>query len=131
MKDPKKLAAMRMFNLLYSYTFWSGDSRALLITYRSVQMSLNHGLCAMSSVAFSFYAGYLCLFGEIDKGNRYGDVALRIVDRFRSRQWGGRVRVTVDSFVRPWKLSMGKLVDGLEKASKQCYDTGDIEVRVV
>ena len=59
MKDPKKLAAMRLLNLLYSYTFWCGDFRSFWITYKSVQMSLENGVCAMSGVAFSVYAGYL------------------------------------------------------------------------
>ena len=58
MKDPKKLSVMRLLNLLYSYSFWSGDPRAALMTYKSVQMSVEHGLCAMSGVAFSFYASY-------------------------------------------------------------------------
>lgn len=128
MKDPKKLAAMRMLNLLYSYAFWSGDSIALLITYRSVQMSLQYGLCGMSGVAFVFYGGYLCYFGDINKGNRYGDVALRIVDRFRSKQWVGRVQTTAYSFVQPWKIPASELADKIHRASKLSFGTGDIEV---
>lgn len=128
MTDPKKLFAMRLLSLLYSYTFWSGDSRALLITYRSVQMSLTHGLCPMSGVAFSFYAGYTCLFGDIMKGNKYGDIAIAIIDRFDSKQWSGRVRITVNSFVRPWRTRLSKLLPGTLSAAQQSFVTGDIEV---
>lgn len=128
MTDPKKLFAMRLLSLLYSYTFWAGDDRALLITYRSVQMSLMHGLCPMSGVAFSFYAGYTCLFGDAVKGNKYGDVAIGIIDRFDSKQWSGRVRVTVNSFVRPWRTRLRTLLPGTLAAAQHSFVTGDIEV---
>jgi hypothetical protein len=86
MTDPKKLAAMRLLNILVSYTFWSGDARAALITYRSIQMALEHGLSGMSGIVFVFLGGYLCLFGDIEEGNRYGQLSCRIVDRFHSKQ---------------------------------------------
>ncbi|CAB9521258.1 serine threonine protein kinase [Seminavis robusta] len=127
MKDPKKLASMRILNLLYSYAFWSNDIRSTLITYRAIQMSLEYGLCAMTGVAFSFYAGYLCLFGEIDQGNNYGDIALRIIDRFHAKQWSGRVAITVNSFVKPWKNRLDELQPAMDSAYKLSFATGDTE----
>jgi len=130
MKDPKKLASMRLLNLLYSYAFWSGDLRALLITYKSIQMSLKSGLCAMSGVAFVFYGSYQCLFGEIGRGNRCCDVSLRIVERFYSKQWAARVQIIAYSIVKPWKYPLRDMVEPLKKAIKSCLETGDLEVRL-
>jgi predicted ATPase len=129
MNDPDKLAAMRLLNLLYSYAFWSADLRQFLIIYKSIRMSLKYGLCAMSGVSFVFYAGYLCLFGEIEKGNRYCDVALKIGERFYSKQWAARVHIIAYSMVKNWKFPTQDIVGKMSMAVKSSYESGDMEVR--
>ena len=85
----------------------------------------------MSAVAFSFYAGYTCLFGDVMKGNEYGDIAIAIIDRFDAKQWSGRVRVTVNSFVRPWRIRLSTLLSETLSAAQHSFVTGDIEVSYV
>jgi predicted ATPase len=69
-----------------------------------------------------------CMFGEVDAGNRYGEIAIRIIERFHSKQWQGRVGIIVDSFVKGWKYNISEYVNSMRMASQLSLATGDTEV---
>ena len=131
MTDSKKLTALCVMNLVFSYTLWSGDLRSVLLTYRSIQMTIRHGLSSMSAVAVAVYAGYECSFGNVEQGYRLGRYALEILEMFDSREWAGRVLTIVCSFVTPWRDDTVQQIDRFEYASQSSFDTGDNEVRGV
>ena len=128
MTDSKKLAALCLMNLLFSYTLWRGDIRAVLLTYRSVRMTIRHGLSSMSAVALASYASFECSFGNVDEGYNLGRYALEILEMFDSREWAGRVLTLICSFVTPWKDDIIVQIERFEYASQVCFDTGDNEV---
>lgn len=129
MTNSKKLTALCVMNLLYSYTLWSGDLRAVVLTFRSIQMTIHHGLSSMSAVAVATYASYQCSFGNVEDGYRLGQYALEILEMFDSREWAGRVLSLVCSFVTPWKDDTAEQIDRFSYASQASFDTGDNEVR--
>jgi predicted ATPase len=60
MMDPKKLAAMQMMNLTYLYAFMGDQELALLLGFRMVSLSLDHGLSTESCVGFVALGMILC-----------------------------------------------------------------------
>ena len=61
---------------------------APLLAMRMVQLSLKHGLCAVSSVAFGVYRmSLVSKKSRVDKGTRMGDLRFKILDRFQARAW--------------------------------------------
>ena len=69
-----------------------------------------------------------CMLGDVDRGNRYGQLAIRIIERFDSKQWSGRVGIIVDSFVKGWKFSVSDYVETMKVSFKVSLATGDTEV---
>ena len=55
MKDTKKLAAMNILNNTMLYMFFNRPHLGALATMQMVKLTLKHGLCALSSIAFTLY----------------------------------------------------------------------------
>ena len=58
-RDCRKLAAMKMMNSMYLYTFFARPYLACLVALRMVQITLESGVCELSAVAFCCYAELL------------------------------------------------------------------------
>lgn len=55
MKDSKKLAAMRIMNHVILYLVFLKPKLGALMAMRMVRLTIQHGLCTLSSVAFTLY----------------------------------------------------------------------------
>lgn len=60
MVDSRKSHAMSILNMLVLYLFLHDQQRAPTVILRMVSLSLKHGLCATSSIAFTFLGALLC-----------------------------------------------------------------------
>jgi histidine kinase len=60
MTDVEKVAAMQILNLIYFSALYSRPLLAGLVAARMVRLTVTHGVCAVSSVGFGFYAMQLC-----------------------------------------------------------------------
>lgn len=103
MNDPTRLSAMRIMNLLFTYSLTGRPMYAPLISMRLVQMSLAHGVSCMSCAGFSSFALLLCnAFSDISGGIEMGRVALSLLDRFQAKEWLARVHLSVYGFCLPF-----------------------------
>ena len=60
MDDPEKIAAMQMMNIMFLYAYVAVPALAPLIAVRMVKLTLEYGLCDLSSVGFVTFAMLLC-----------------------------------------------------------------------
>jgi predicted ATPase len=60
MTDAEKVAAMQILNLIYVSALYSRPLLAGVVAARMVRLTVTHGVCAVSSVGFCFYAMQLC-----------------------------------------------------------------------
>lgn len=128
MRDPTKLAPMRIMNLMFAYCLNGRPLYAPLICMRLVQNSVLHGICGMSSVGFSAFAMMLALaFNEIDLGIRYGHVGLKILDKFQAREWLPRVYTAVYTFCLPFKEPLRDQLKPLLLSHRVGFGSGDLE----
>lgn len=128
LKDPIKLAALRLLNILFGYMYFKGDyEQGLYLAMRSVQVTLQHGLSGMSAIGFAVYASFFCALGKIEKGSLIARVALSVVEKFHAKEWTGRVMV-LTSVANIWNVPPRELTGIFESASQFCFETGDIEV---
>ena len=102
MKDKDKLAAMEILNLIFPYLSMLKHPKAPLAIFRMVQLSVNYGITANSATGFAAYGMGLCGLGDFVNGNRYGKIALRILDQFKARQLTCRVHCIYYGFVSNW-----------------------------
>jgi len=56
MKDARKLAAMKIMNHVLLYMVYTKPPLSFLLSLRMVKLTIKHGLCAISAVAFVMFA---------------------------------------------------------------------------
>jgi predicted ATPase len=132
MCNQDKLAAMQMMNLLFSFSFTNLPFLAPLITCRMVDLTLEYGLCAISSPAMVMFAALLIRWGQrIDEGCRCGRLAFAIYDKFGEKAWWGRLCAGYYSCVSAWTNQVRDDLAGMKNAHRLALETGDIEVRLL
>eukprot|EP00566_Odontella_aurita_P003945 CAMPEP_0113548892 /NCGR_PEP_ID=MMETSP0015_2-20120614/13136_1 /TAXON_ID=2838 /ORGANISM="Odontella" /LENGTH=1244 /DNA_ID=CAMNT_0000449553 /DNA_START=102 /DNA_END=3833 /DNA_ORIENTATION=+ /assembly_acc=CAM_ASM_000160 len=123
-----KKEAMRFYNLFLLYAYLEGREYFALIACRMLQLSLSHGVCRESAVAFAANGLLLCgLLGDTAGGYRLGKVALSLVDRFNANECLARVYATVYGFVNVWIEPLQSSLPPLKKAIEVGLSTGDNE----
>uniref|UniRef100_A0A7S2DVG6 Uncharacterized protein n=1 Tax=Helicotheca tamesis TaxID=374047 RepID=A0A7S2DVG6_9STRA len=129
MKDDSKIAAMRMLNLMYSCCYICKPDLLPLVTFRMVRLSVKYGLSYVSAFAFAAYGMIVSAFlGNSKEGNRFGKIALSILEKFDTKELTSRTVAIVWFFITPWREH--SLCDSLEhftNASKIGMEVGDHE----
>ncbi|VEU41617.1 unnamed protein product [Pseudo-nitzschia multistriata] len=101
MEDEKQSRAMKILNLLFVYSFEYCPDLFPYVVFKMMKITLTQGLSAMSSVAFAGYGALLCLLGKVDHGQRYGDLALDITNRYSTILFNSRCIAMVYGIIRP------------------------------
>lgn len=92
MKDADKIAAMQMLNLIFPCAYHIDRVLFALVNLRLVQLSVRYGLSAISSVGFAGYSVMLVMTSKNkEKGYRYSELALELLDKFGKPQYIPRV----------------------------------------
>ena len=97
-----------------------------LIILELVNLSLNFGNTAFSSVSYVCYAYVLCAAEDIDAGYQFGQLALRLLERFDTRQFRTKTFHVFNTFVRPWKEHVRTTLYPLLEAYHLGIETGDL-----
>ena len=128
MVDSKKVAALRVLNVIFSTAYVEEPFLAPLLATRMMQITIKHGLCAISSFAFAGWGMLLCSFSyEVQEGSRYGDLALEMISRYESREWLARVTCGVYGCIYTWSKPLRRIVCPVERGYRVGLATGDIE----
>jgi predicted ATPase len=127
MTDQKQLTAMQVLNLLFLNTFLHRRELFPFVVLKMMKMSLQFGLSPMSAVAFAGYGTLLSFSGRGEEAQRFGKLALDLVERFTANSFRSRVYGLVygciQPAVQPWRNSIKKLMEGHELG----LTTGDVE----
>jgi histidine kinase len=102
MTDKDKLAAMEILNLIFPYCSMLKHPKAPHAIFRMVQLTVKYGITATSATGFAGYGMGLCGLGDFLSGNRYGKIALRLLEYFEANQLICRVYCIYYGFVSNW-----------------------------
>jgi len=127
MTDGRVIAAMQVLNILFTSVFLAKPIVAPLLATRMVQLSLNHGFCAYSCAAFSVYGMLLCSRGTyVKEGTRFGELSMRLLDRFQTKEFIPRVFVSVYGYIHGWSRPFEQSFEPLRRGYRVGLETGDI-----
>lgn len=99
---------------------------AALLVIRAMRITLQHGLCAVSASIFAGYGMLLCGHsGDIEEGTVYGDVALRLLDRFGAREWAARTYNVVYGGIYCYTKDIWSCMEHLNRAQLTGRETGN------
>ena len=128
MRDPEKLAAMRILSAITPATYFAVPKLFPLLVFKQVNLSVRSGNSAFSSYAYAVYALILCgVVGEIDRGYQFGQLALRLLDQFDAADLKAKTLFLVNTFVRHWKDPLKDTLKPLLSAYSLGLETGDLE----
>ncbi|NEP00472.1 MAG: AAA family ATPase [Symploca sp. SIO2E9] len=127
MKDPHKLAAMRVMNYLHSSAYIAINQLSLVNWCRQVNLSIKYGHCADSAFPYAGYGLILCLREELEAGYQFGQLALRLLERFQDRTFKTRTYAIYKLFLKHWNEPLRDKSSFCMEAYQSAIETGDLE----
>ncbi|WP_017719061.1 trifunctional serine/threonine-protein kinase/ATP-binding protein/sensor histidine kinase [Kamptonema formosum] len=128
MTDTHKLAAMRVLNTLISPAFVAAPALLPAIVFTMVNLSVRYGNSPQAAVGYIFYGVILNSFmGDTDSGYRFGQLAVRLVDKLNAREVKARVYSPFNTVLRHWKAPLAKTIAPLLEGGQSGLETGDVE----
>ncbi|MEQ8971029.1 MAG: AAA family ATPase [Coleofasciculus sp. C1-SOL-03] len=104
MTDPYKLAAIRILIVVTDAVIVTNPLLYPLITLTSVKLCIEYGNPHLAAGVYIFYAQLLCgAMRDIETGYRFGQLSLRLLDKFNVRELKALTTHYNNAFVRHWK----------------------------
>ncbi|HXH19866.1 MAG TPA: serine/threonine-protein kinase PknK, partial [Chitinophagales bacterium] len=128
MSDPAYRAVMRIMARINSASYLAMPSLLPLLVLKATRMSVKYGNTEESAYAFALYGMILCgVLGDIDKGYRFGNLAMRLVQKLNIRFYKTRVHLGVSDFVTHWKEPLRNTFEPMLEGYRSGLETGDFE----
>ncbi|HEY9669072.1 MAG TPA: serine/threonine-protein kinase PknK, partial [Coleofasciculaceae cyanobacterium] len=129
MTDPYKLAAMRILSTVFSAAYFAAPELFPLLVFEQVNLSVKYGNTSVSSYAYATYGLILSgeVVGDIESGYQFGQIALRLLDKFNAKELKARTLFVVNYFIRHWQEHLRESLIPLLDAYLIGLETGDLE----
>ncbi len=127
MIDPEKQAAMRILSGILSSAIQAKPRLVPLLAFRMVKLCIKYGNSPYASIAYVYYGVVMCKLGDISLAYQFGQLAIRLLDKFPSRSIKSRVYATFGSFIHHWKAALKSGLGELKEGFKNGMETGDLE----
>jgi predicted ATPase len=128
MSNPRKAAAMLIINHMIMPAHFGRECLTFFLMNRLIHLTVQHGLCNVSSVAFGWFAVILATTGQTRLSSQFAELALDLLHRFESKQWLSRVHLCVFGGVFGWTQNIRNALVPLSRGFEVGIETGDIEV---
>ena len=125
--SPEMSLAQRCLRHLTIAAFLSNQDLFPLTVGTSVGISLEHGNAPESALSFANYGLILGAFmGRYKEGHAFGELALRLCDKFQGRAPTATVCLVLGSELMPWVQHVRHAVPVIDRGYKEGLDSGDI-----
>jgi hypothetical protein len=127
MRDPSKLAAMQILNMLFLNTHIGKKELFPFVVLKMMKLTLLDGISAFSTVAFAGYGSLLCYSGKVEEGMRFGRLALDLVEELNAQSYYARVGAFVWGTIFVHSQPFVDSLEPLKSGHRLGLQTGDIE----
>ena len=132
MTDPEKKAAMRMLNDIASPAYWGRPEILPFVIFRMIQLTLRHGVTEVSAFGFPTYGLLMCaVLGDMPEGYRFGQLGLRLLDRFDAKEWLSQSYTPVYALINHWSEHVHLSLEPFLYSYRIGFETGAIEYACV
>jgi PAS domain S-box-containing protein len=112
-----KEAAMQILNSIVSAAYRVAPNLMSLLIFKGVNLSIKYGNTFSSPVIYALYGPILGRFiGDIESGYRFGNLALGMLEKHKSRNVKIRTVMLVNNLIRHWRehprQALQNLLDG-------------------
>lgn len=127
MGDRRALAVMDVLAFFYTAAHKSNLYLSQLITLKMVQLSVDFGNTALSSVGYVFLGLFFSQQDNHRAAYAYGQLAIKMLDRFDGRELKAKVYNFVQVFIWHWQAPIRETIAPLQEAYNIGIETGDLE----
>ena len=128
MTDPARLAAMQILTSLNPSAYIAAPGLIPLLICKEIEFSVRYGNCPTSTFAYADYGMLLCgVAGDLEAGYEFGQLALKVLDRFQAVPYRCRAGLIVHHFITHWKEPLRQILPHLREAYQNGLATGDLD----
>ncbi len=128
MKDPTKIASMRILASVSPAAYFAKPDLIPFIVFKAVRTSVRYGNTAISAPMYAAYGMILCgVLKNIDDGYCFGQLALKVLDRFGAEALKAKTYQLVNAFIRHWKEHLRETLKPFLEGFQAGLETGDFE----
>ena len=128
MTDSYRLGAMKILATVWPAAYIGSPELMPPMVFEMVNLSLKYGNSAMSAVGYSIHGLMLCgVFGELDAGYKFGQLALKLLDKLNAREFEAKVLTVFGAFIQPWQEHLSNTLPVFREAVARGLETGDLE----
>jgi predicted ATPase/signal transduction histidine kinase/tRNA A-37 threonylcarbamoyl transferase component Bud32 len=127
MTDPDRQAAMRMLSGSLSTAIAANPRLLPLLTSTMVNLCIKYGNSPYASVGYVYYGAILCRLGDISLGYQFGELAIKLLDKFPSRSIESRVYAVFGAFIQQWKRDLNSGLGYLKEGFQAGIEAGNLE----
>lgn len=128
MTDPQPLAAIQILSKLMSSSYVAVPELVALLSFKQVELSIEHGNCPISIFSYADYGLILCgVIGDIPTGYQFGQLSLALLDRLQATAFKSRAYFVVHSFIYHWQDPLHQSIPLLREGYRSGLESGDWE----
>ncbi|MDJ1182969.1 trifunctional serine/threonine-protein kinase/ATP-binding protein/sensor histidine kinase [Roseofilum casamattae] len=128
MEDKRGLAVLQILWRLSSVLVMSAPKLMPFCMFKAVKLSIDLGNSVLSAPAYATYGMILCsAAGDIPTGYRFGQLALKILDKYDGKVVYAKTLVRFATGVRHWQDPLQDTLPSLAEAYQLALEVGDLE----
>ncbi|MBH8564328.1 AAA family ATPase [Nostoc sp. CENA67] len=128
MTDAHTIAIMRILSSATSLSSRTNAHLFLLINFKQINLSLQHGNVFLSAFAYVAYGIILCgTLGDIESGYQFGKLALSLSTKCNAGKVTTKTRLVFNSAIRHWKEHSKEILKPLLEVYSTGLEAGDLE----
>ncbi|EFG87052.1 diguanylate cyclase (GGDEF) domain protein [Clostridium carboxidivorans P7] len=120
-------AALRIMVRMGMATYMLNPNLFLLITLKAVRLYVRYGNLNSSPIGYAAYGMLLCCINDIDSGYEFGQLSLKLLDKFDAKEYRAQTLVLYNSFISSWKLSAKSTLNEFVNAYSIGQETGQLD----
>ncbi|MCK5308582.1 MAG: hypothetical protein KAJ73_08230, partial [Zetaproteobacteria bacterium] len=127
MEDHEKLAALEVLVAITTTVTMFTPERLPSVIFTMLNIISRHGNSTVSSFAYVHYAMHLCFARQYDDGNRFGQLAADLLEKYPIQGRASQIVNMRCTWVSHWRHSVHDLTAPLKTYHRMAMQEGDIE----
>ncbi|QIR38733.1 AAA family ATPase [Tolypothrix sp. PCC 7910] len=114
MTDPYKIAALQLMSNVTISAYNTAPIIFQLMTLQQVKLLVQYGNSAVAASSYAWYGLFLSgIVDDIDTGYEFGQLALKILDKFDAKEFQAKTFFAFNIFIMPWKVHVKETLNPL------------------
>lgn len=128
LKDKKVLAIINLLSIASSPAYTASPNLLPILIFKQVYISVKHGIAEASAFAYMSMGLISCgALNDIENGYKFGQVSLKLLEKYPSPEFTPKTNIVFNSFVRFWKEPLRNTLTPLLDSYKKSLEVGDLE----